>query len=170
MTERHPEEVATPHRLKVVDGEIKVCDTCVTSEGNAVAWDQAHTAGVPAGGLTFDSRSGPSTGLIGDPSTGLAPTRASPAASPIGSGSPASPRGLRKLAIGSERDCNGERARREKQGLGPWAGTAKVSRRPDCASSATSCIRSARASARAWTGAPDPFTAEAEPENPQPLT
>ena len=56
MAARHPEEVEQPHRMAVVDGEIEVCDTCVNSEGNPVAWDQAHTAGIPAGALTFEQQ------------------------------------------------------------------------------------------------------------------
>lgn len=56
MAARHPEEVEQPHRMAVVDGEIEVCDTCVNSEGNPVAWDQAHTAGIPTGALTFEQQ------------------------------------------------------------------------------------------------------------------
>lgn len=56
MAARHPEEVEQPHRMMIVDGDIEVCDTCVNSEGNPVAWDQAHTVGVPAGALTFEQQ------------------------------------------------------------------------------------------------------------------
>lgn len=33
-----------PHRLKRVEGEIEVCDTCVNLHGEAVAWDQTWHA------------------------------------------------------------------------------------------------------------------------------
>lgn len=56
MAERHPEEVAAPHRLKVVDGEIEVCDTCINSDGNPVAWEQAHPSTIPPGALSFEQQ------------------------------------------------------------------------------------------------------------------
>ncbi|WNO27847.1 hypothetical protein SEA_HUWBERT_98 [Microbacterium phage Huwbert] len=33
-----------PHRVKVVEGEIEVCDTCVNINGNPIAWDQTWHA------------------------------------------------------------------------------------------------------------------------------
>jgi len=40
------EEPSRPHRMKIVDGEIEVCDTCVNSGGNPVGWDQTWHAGL----------------------------------------------------------------------------------------------------------------------------
>lgn len=33
------------HNMKIVDGEIRVCDTCLNSDGNAVAWEQTWHEG-----------------------------------------------------------------------------------------------------------------------------
>lgn len=44
-----PAATPEPHSMKVVDGEIEVCSTCVNPEGNAIAWDQAHPTPEPGG-------------------------------------------------------------------------------------------------------------------------